>query len=370
MKQRFWLFKRGSVYYLQDSETGKKDSLGTRDLKQAERLRAAKNEAAEKPLLGLTLGKAYLSAYDPKLVERKWSQVMHEFGQRGRDSSRARYARALKSPALAALRDKKIVDTTPDDLRAALADNKPSTNHFLRRIHNLAVGMGWLPWPIIPTKMWPAIQVRRKRGVTVEEHRRIIAAEGNVERRHFYELLWEVGAAQTDAVMLTTENIDWSRRVLSYERCKTGEWAYLIIGERLEELLRQLPAQGPLFPHLRTTTASARSAEFCRRCRMAKIKGVSLHSYRYAWAERARACGYPERWAQNALGHNSRAVHEAYAKSAIALCPPLEQYEQKTVPFPAQPLPAPQSTPAVTAASTVKDNGTQSLPDIAQAATA
>jgi hypothetical protein len=38
------------------------------------------------------------------------------------------------------------MNTTPDDSRAALADNKPSTNHFLRRVHNLAVGMGWLPW--------------------------------------------------------------------------------------------------------------------------------------------------------------------------------------------------------------------------------
>ena len=78
MKQRFWLFKRRLVYYLQDSETGKKDSLGTRNLKQAERLRAAKNEAAEKPLLGLTLGKAYLSAYDPKLVERKWALALKQ----------------------------------------------------------------------------------------------------------------------------------------------------------------------------------------------------------------------------------------------------------------------------------------------------
>lgn len=208
MKQRFWFFKRGSVFYLQDSETGKKESLKTHDSKQAEHLRAAKNEAAEKPLLGLTLGKAYLSAYDPKLVERKWSQVMDEFRQRGRDSSRARYARALKSAPLTMLREKKIVDTTPDDLRAALADNKPSTNHFLRRIHNLAVGLGWLPWPIIPAKMWPAIQIKRKRGITLEEHQRIIAAEGNLERRHFYELLWEVGAAQTDAVMLTADNID------------------------------------------------------------------------------------------------------------------------------------------------------------------
>ena len=243
MKQRFWLFKRGSVFYLENSETGKKESLGTRDLKQAERLRSAKNEAAEKPLLGLTLGKAYLSAYDPKLVERKWEMVMDEFCQRGRASSRARYGRAMNSAPFAALRTKKIVDTTPDDLRAVLADGKPSTNHFLRRVHNLAVGMGWLPWPVIPTKLWPAIQIKRKRGVTTEEHRQIIAAESNVERRHFYELLWEVGAAQTDAVMLTAENIDWSRRVLSYQRCKTSEWAYLIIGEKLEALLRQLPAQ-------------------------------------------------------------------------------------------------------------------------------
>ena len=33
-----------------------------------------------------------------------------------------------------------------------------------------------------------------------------------------------------------------------------------------------------------------------------------------AWAERAKTCGYPERFAQAALGHNSKAVHRAYAK--------------------------------------------------------
>jgi methionyl-tRNA formyltransferase len=39
---------------------------------------------------------------------------------------------------------------------------------------------------------------------------------------------------------------------------------------------------------------------------------VTLHSYRYAWAERAKTAGYPERFAQLALGHNSKAVHRAY----------------------------------------------------------
>jgi integrase len=41
------------------------------------------------------------------------------------------------------------------------------------------------------------------------------------------------------------------------------------------------------------------------------IKGVTLHTYRYAWAERAKCAGYPERFAQEALGHNSKAVHRA-----------------------------------------------------------
>jgi integrase len=143
--------------------------------------------------------------------------------------------------------------------------------------------------------------------------------------------LWEIGAAQTDGAMLTAEQINWPQRVLSFRRCKTGAWAHFVIGERLEKLLRQLPAVGPLFSTLFRSKASARSAEFCRRCRLLKIKGVSLHSYRYAWAERAKAVGYPARWAQDALGHNSRAVHESYAAGALVLHPPLEEYENKVV---------------------------------------
>jgi integrase len=60
------------------------------------------------------------------------------------------------------------------------------------------------------------------------------------------------------------------------------------------------------------------------------VCGVSLHSYRYAWAERAKACGYPERFAQAALGHNSKAVHRAYAKRAQVKLPALEDWERNT----------------------------------------
>lgn len=46
--------------------------------------------------------------------------------------------------------------------------------------------------------------------------------------------------------------------------------------------------------------AGDRATEFKQRCACLAITGISLHSYRYAWAERARRCGYPERFAQEA----------------------------------------------------------------------
>jgi integrase len=58
---------------------------------------------------------------------------------------------------------------------------------------------------------------------------------------------------------------------------------------------------------------------------------VTLHSYRYAWAEWAKVAGYPERFAQEALGHNSNAVHRASAKRALMKIPSLEDYEQKAL---------------------------------------
>jgi len=46
-------------------------------------------------------------------------------------------------------------------------------------------------------------------------------------------------------------------------------------------------------------------------------------------AERARRCSYPERFAQEALGHNSKAVRRAYARKAQVVVPPLSAYESQ-----------------------------------------
>ena len=209
------------------------------------------------------------------------------------------------------IRNKPLVQTGSQDLLALLRNAKVSEAHYLRRLHNLAVGLGWLPMPVLAPRLWPRVEWKDKRGITAEEHERILGAERNAERRLYYQLLWEVGASQSDAAALKTKDVDWPSRTLTYFRMKTGEQAQMAISKRLEGILNHLPTEGPLFPTLSREAAGTRAANFRGLCKRLKIDGVSLHSYRYAWAERAKSCGYPERFAQAALGHNSQAVHRA-----------------------------------------------------------
>ena len=60
---------------------------------------------------------------------------------------------------------------------------------------------------------------------------------------------------------------------------------------------------------------------------------MSLHSYRYAWAERAKTAGYPERYAQVNLGHNSKAMTRAYSRKAEVEMPSLSEYERMRTKF-------------------------------------
>ena len=326
-KQRFWLYQRGGVFYLHDSETNKRESLHTRSKREAEKMRLARNEAAANPKVGFALARALITAHDPQLPDREWEDVFREYCSRGKPQTREHRKQVLARKAFDPIRHKKLIETTSDDFIRLLAASGAQVHHNLRCLQNLATGLGWLPWAILPPKLWPPLRAKKMRGITTEEHRRIIEAERNCERRLYYEILWETGAAQSDAAQFRMDNFDWDKGILSYPRQKTGTWCYLRIGERLKSIVRKLPQTGFLFPSIAAINNSARAAEFRRRCRLLDIEGVSLHSYRYAWAERARSCGYPERWAQNALGHNSRAVHQAYARHAAAICPSLETYE-------------------------------------------
>ena len=337
MKKLYRMFRRRSRYYIENVETRQQASLGTSNHAEAVRLWAAKNEAAQSPRLNLALARAYLSAHDQRMVERTWHDVMSEILARTKPKSKERYERAVREGAFDPLRARTLIETTSEDFLTVLRNGTKSTNHFLRRLHNLALGLGWLPAHVLAPKLWPAVKAAVRRGITLTEHRLIIASEKNEERRAYYELLWETGGSQTDIVNLRAENILWGQGIICYARCKlkpSAPPAQLAIGPRLAELLRSLPSKGALFPNWSNVPETARAAEFSRRCRVAGVKGVSLHCYRYAWAERAQAAGYPERYAQTALGHGSRAVHRFYAKQARVICPSLEHYENKMVSFP------------------------------------
>jgi integrase len=344
MKNRYWMIKRSGTFYAHDSQTAKRESLGTKSKAEAQRLISAKNETLQNSALNLQLGKVYLAGHDPKLTTRAWSEVMDQLASHGKEKSRKRCRQEMKSEPFDLIRHKRIVETTGDDLRAVLGAGKAATNNYLRRLHNLAVGLGWLPWPIIPSRLWPKVIPKEKRGITSEEHEAIMAAEENVERRNYYQMLWETGAAQSDGAAFSAENIDWQTNTFAYIRLKNGSVARLGIGPRFKAFLQQLPQEGPFFPTISRHSDTNRSAEFARRRRILGLTGITLHCYRYGWAERGLELGYPERYAQAALGHKSRAVHQAYAKKGEAVCPSLEDYEGKIVPFKDEPAQVTESS--------------------------
>jgi integrase len=330
MKTKYTMFPRDNgVFYIQDSTTGKQTSLRTKDETEAKSLLEARNAAQRQPVLNLHLARAYLTASDPAFVERTWQVVMEQLQSRGKDSSKERYASVFKSASFNALRNKRLLETTADDFFAVFKEGKVSIIHFLKRLHNFALNVGWMALPIVAPYLWPKYEVKDQRGITLDEHENILAREKHAEWKLYLELLWETGAAQGDAANLTAENIEWSSRTITYFRKKTGSRAQFSISKTLATVLQQLPTTGVLFPKISQYSSNNRAILFSYRCQRVGVSGVTLHSYRYAWAERAKVAGMPERFAQAALGHNSQAIHRAYAKKAQIIVPSLEDYEKK-----------------------------------------
>jgi len=76
MKDRYRLVRRRNRYCAVDRTTLARESLDTDSVKIARRLLAAKNEAVQQGHLNLAIGRTYLSANDPQIVERTWQTVM------------------------------------------------------------------------------------------------------------------------------------------------------------------------------------------------------------------------------------------------------------------------------------------------------
>ena len=295
----------------------------------ARKLVEAANEAHRTPILNLQLARAYLSASDPAFLLRTWQTVMDQMKTRGRDSSRERYASAFRNSFFDPIRNKPLMETATADFLQLMMDAKPSHVFYLKCLHGFALSLGWVSIPIVAPYLWPKHHPKARRGITLTEHENLLTFAKGAEWNLYLQLLWETGAAQTDAAILKAEDIDWQARTITYFRKKTGTRAQITISKKLETILSHLPTVGALFPRISQEEAHVRSKRFAYQSLLAGISDISLHCYRYAWAERANAAGMPERFAQAALGHSSTAVHHAYAKKAIVIAPSLEDYENK-----------------------------------------
>jgi integrase len=332
--QQYRLFQHHGTFYVEHVETKKQESLRTKSRPEALVLLGAKNEAARQPALNLQIARTYMAASDPFMPKRTWQHVLDEIIKTKTGETQYRWTTVAKDKALLPIFNRKVTETVAEEFFRAMQAGTVSTNVYLRRIHNFALDMNWLPWPVIPKRQWPKYHHAEKRAITWDEHFCIIERENNPERKAFYQLAWHLGASQGDLAHLHAEDIDWEDKVITFERMKlrgrnVGQLPQISFGSDVAMILRQLPSTGPLFPYLMTVRASDRATEFKQRCRGLGITGITLHSYRYAWAERAKTAGYPERFAQVALGHNSKAVHRAYARKALVTIPPLEEYERR-----------------------------------------
>lgn len=342
-KSRYLIYIRrknrgGKVWWCEDTETGKQESLGIRDEKEAQRIADLKNNPDKVSGFHLQMAKTHLNMSDPEIAKRTWQSVMDAILKTKTGPTLARWEKAAKSKSFDAIRNVPLVQTKGELFIEVLKNGTVSTNVYLRRLHNFAFQMEWILRYVLPPKLWPKVQYKEKRAISLQEHLDIIAKETNAERKAFYQLCWETGGSQSDVACLCAENIDWQNRSIAFFRKKSKQPSHLAFGDNAAEVLKTLPTKGPLFPYLASVRESDRATEFGQRCEGLGIEGVTLHSYRYAWAERSAAAGYPERFAQRALGQGSKAVHRAYAKNAEVRLPSLEEYEKrmasKIVPLP------------------------------------
>src|ERR1700722_10287044 len=172
MKRRYILYrrKRGGMFYIEDTETRKQESTGTRNRTEATSLLNARNESTRQPHLNLQIAKAYLSGTDSGVSTRTWQNALDAIVETKSGSTQDRWRRAAKETALDLIRDRVIIETQAEQLLSCLKAGTVSTNVHLRKLHNFCLSMNWLPWPLIPKRLWPEVRFQLKLAITVEEH--------------------------------------------------------------------------------------------------------------------------------------------------------------------------------------------------------
>ena len=201
------MFRRGPIFYLEDRETGQQTSLRTKDESEARKLVQARNDSVNQPMLNMVMAKTFLSARDPKLVTRTWGDVMTLFCQRGKAPTRMRHERVVRTKPMQFLRSKTLIETTADDFFHAISIGTNSTVIFLQTLQNDALGMGWLPAPVLPKKRWPKMPKKPRRAITLAEHQLMVESVSDKE----WVTIPKRGSIST-AREFVGKNIEWLER--------------------------------------------------------------------------------------------------------------------------------------------------------------
>jgi hypothetical protein len=183
MKARYRLIRRGvrgGTFYCVDTKHSEDE---------ARQIINAKNQALRQPMLNMQIAKAYLYGTENGIATRTWQQALDSLTANKEGDNQERWKRGGKEKPFDLIRDQIIIETSGETLLQVMRKGTVSTNIYLRRLHNFCLDMDWLLKRIIPKRQWPKIKFKERRGITFEEHQKILACEHNPELHDYYEIL-------------------------------------------------------------------------------------------------------------------------------------------------------------------------------------
>ncbi|HEX3797319.1 MAG TPA: hypothetical protein VH413_01355 [Verrucomicrobiae bacterium] len=141
--KRYRLVYRGSrnMFYYFDTHVNKRESLGTSDKAEAQRLIAAKNEAVLHVGMNLQIAQVYLQHSDPAMATRTWQHVFETIIAKKHGTTQARWACASRDKAFDLIRNRTLVETTSQFLSFVCSINSAVAKNFVPFCGGLPSGL-------------------------------------------------------------------------------------------------------------------------------------------------------------------------------------------------------------------------------------
>lgn len=141
MSNRYRIYIRnkhrgGKTWYIEDNQTGDRESLRTTDKHNALQMLLLKNRPHQEAGYHAQMARTHILVSNPQNADRTWQSVMEAAAQDKTGSTKVRWERAVASKPFDHIRNQLVAKTTSDDLRKVLNAGRVSTNIYLRRVHN------------------------------------------------------------------------------------------------------------------------------------------------------------------------------------------------------------------------------------------